>query len=70
MKIIAPDLMNLHVIDGVVPEPVGGAHRDHAASARNVGHAIQQQLNELCSLSLDELIERRQDKYRHIGPVG
>ena len=67
MRITGRDLMDLSVIDGIVPEPVGGAHRDHVASAHLLREALVRYLGELRSLSPDELIKRRREKYRRIG---
>ena len=67
MRITGRDLMDLGVIDGIVPEPVGGAHRDHVASAHLLREALVRYLGELRSLSPDELIKRRREKYRRIG---
>jgi acetyl-CoA carboxylase carboxyl transferase subunit alpha len=47
MKVTAADLKSLGVIDLIVPEPVGGAHRDHAAACANLGKALSKALGEL-----------------------
>jgi len=67
MKITAPDLMSLGVIDEIVREPVGGAHRDPEMAARNVGEAIQRHLSELEKLSPTELVDRRLEKFMSMG---
>ncbi len=67
MKITAPDLMSLGVIDEIVREPVGGAHRDPEMAARNVGEAIQRHLSELEKLSPRELVDRRLEKFMSMG---
>jgi acetyl-CoA carboxylase carboxyl transferase subunit alpha len=67
MKIAAPDLAGLGLIDEVVPEPEGGAHHDHEAAAANLGAAVSRQLEALCELPMDELLEQRYQKYRTTG---
>jgi len=67
MKIAAPDLAGLGLIDEVVPEPEGGAHHDHEAAAANLGAAVSRHLDVLCALPMDELLEQRYQKYRTTG---
>ena len=67
MRVTAPDLLRLGVIDAVVPEPPGGAHRNWEATAASLRAALQDQLWQLRSKSESELIEERQDKFRRIG---
>lgn len=69
MKIRARDLVELGIVDGIIPEPAGGAHRDHVASARNLREAVQRHLEELRGYNVDELVRRRHEKYRRIGAV-
>lgn len=66
MKITARDLHDFRVVDTIIPEPVGGAHRDHPAAARFVGEALLRTLGELEELPLDQLLEERYRKYRDI----
>ena len=67
MKISAPDLKSLGVIDEIIEEPSGGAHRDPAAAASSVLQAIERHLSELEGLSGDELVRRRLDKFMAMG---
>ncbi|WP_289137446.1 acetyl-CoA carboxylase carboxyltransferase subunit alpha [uncultured Brevibacillus sp.] len=67
MKITAPDLFELGVIDGVIPEPFGGAHRDLIAQASAVKTVIAEQLEQLGHLTPDELIQDRYEKFKNIG---
>ena len=67
MKLTAADAQRLGVIDGIITEPVGGAHRDHKAIALDVKAAIQDNLAELEGLSGSELIDQRLQKYLDIG---
>ncbi|MGG1660124.1 acetyl-CoA carboxylase carboxyl transferase subunit alpha [Brevibacillus sp. NRS-1366] len=67
MKITAPDLLELGVIDGIIPEPFGGAHRDLIAQASSVKAVIAEQLEQLGQLTPDELIQDRYEKFKQIG---
>jgi acetyl-CoA carboxylase carboxyl transferase subunit alpha len=67
MRVTAPDLLKLGVIDAIVPEPVGGAHRNWDATAASLRAALRDQLWQLRSKSEAELIEERQEKFRRIG---
>jgi acetyl-CoA carboxylase carboxyl transferase subunit alpha len=67
MRITAPDLLSLGVVDEIIPEPPGGAHTDPAATCHRVGDTIERALNELLRLSSGELIARRYDKFRALG---
>jgi acetyl-CoA carboxylase carboxyl transferase subunit alpha len=67
MRVTAPDLLKLRAIDAVVPEPVGGAHRNWAETAVNLRAALRDQLWELRSKSRDQLLEERYERFRRIG---
>jgi acetyl-CoA carboxylase carboxyl transferase subunit alpha len=67
LKLNASELVNLGVIDGVVAEPLGGAHRDPAETGRNLKEAIVRALSELEKISTDKLVQRRYDKFRKMG---
>jgi acetyl-CoA carboxylase carboxyl transferase subunit alpha len=67
MKITAQDLLRLGVIDRIVTEPVGGAHRDPKAAVASAGKAIEGALSELHNLSPDQLREQRAEKFLAIG---
>jgi acetyl-CoA carboxylase carboxyl transferase subunit alpha len=67
MRVTAPDLLKLGVIDAIVPEPVGGAHRNWEAAAASLRGALRDQLWQLKSKSEAELIEERHEKFRRIG---
>ena len=67
MKLVAPDLMELGLIDGVIPEPIGGAHHDHEATAISFREHISQELDHLCSLRTETLLQQRYDKFRRFG---
>ncbi|MFC8684552.1 acetyl-CoA carboxylase carboxyl transferase subunit alpha [Brevibacillus porteri] len=67
MKITAPDLLELGVIDGIIDEPFGGAHRDLIAQAGMVKAVITEQLEQLGRLTPGELIQDRYEKFKQIG---
>jgi acetyl-CoA carboxylase carboxyl transferase subunit alpha len=67
LGITAPRLKTLGVIDKVVNEPLGGAHRDCAEAAKNLKKAIQDNLRTLQDLSVEELLERRQERWVNYG---
>ena len=67
MKITAQDLKRLGVIDKIIKEPVGGAHRGPAETVKLVGGAIVKSLDELGKLEATALIKRRRDKFLNIG---
>jgi acetyl-CoA carboxylase carboxyl transferase subunit alpha len=67
MKITAQDLLRFGVIDRIVSEPAGGAHRAPAEAIQRAGHAIASALSELAGLSPDQLRDQRADKFLAIG---
>jgi len=67
MKITAPDLGKLHLIDEVIPEPKGGAHHDHQQAAENLRTAVLNQIKSLQELSTEELLDQRYAKFRAFG---
>lgn len=67
MKITAPDLLELGVIDGIIPEPFGGAHRDVTKQAESVKNVLVEQLEQLSQLSPEELVQDRYEKFKQIG---
>ncbi|KPJ62757.1 MAG: hypothetical protein AMS15_02895 [Planctomycetes bacterium DG_23] len=67
LHLTAKDLLELEIVDEVLQEPLGGAHRDPEKTAQTVKEAILRYLGELQPLSTQELLERRYKKYRHLG---
>ncbi|MGA7675618.1 MAG: acetyl-CoA carboxylase carboxyltransferase subunit alpha [Rhizomicrobium sp.] len=67
MRLTAQDLFGLGVIDAIVPEPVGGAHRGVEETIANVGEQVARALAELSSLSPDELRRQRREKFLAMG---
>jgi acetyl-CoA carboxylase carboxyl transferase subunit alpha len=70
MRITAQDLIDLNVIDSVIPEPVGGAHRAPEKAIDAAGDAIERALRELSPLGPDELRRLRREKFLRIGTTG
>jgi acetyl-CoA carboxylase carboxyl transferase subunit alpha len=69
LKMTAPDLLRLGVVDRIVEEPAGGAHQDHDAAARLVASAIGGTLRELEAMTSDEIVEDRYRRFRAMGAV-
>jgi len=67
LNLTAQDLLRLGIIDEIIPEPLGGAHRNYEDSARNLSKVLKRNLEELTRLSVKELLARRYAKYRKIG---
>lgn len=67
LKLTAPDLLQLKLIDGIVPEPAGGAHEDHQEAAENLRTTLRESLRELKAMSPAQLIEDRYQKFRRMG---
>ena len=67
LKLTARDLLEMKLIDGIIPEPMGGAHQNHAAAITNLRTAISRQLDELTKLPHDELLAQRYEKFRRVG---
>jgi acetyl-CoA carboxylase carboxyl transferase subunit alpha len=67
LKLTASDLIGLGVVDGVLPEPVGGAHRDPAAAIATLRTEVSRHLEALSGVSVSELLDRRLAKYRRMG---
>src|ERR1700728_3916239 len=67
MRISAPEVAALGCVDEIISEPPGGAHTDHEAGAGVLGSALQKHLAELKALPIDDLVARRQEKFRKIA---
>jgi acetyl-CoA carboxylase carboxyl transferase subunit alpha len=67
MRTTAPELLQLGIIDGIVPEPVGGAHRDWEGAAAGLRAALREQLWTLRPKSREELVSERYEKFRRMG---
>jgi acetyl-CoA carboxylase carboxyl transferase subunit alpha len=67
LKLTAPDLLELQLVDTIVPEPGEGAHTDHEKAAELLGSALRSVLDELSKMQAAELIDDRYNKFRHMG---
>jgi acetyl-CoA carboxylase carboxyl transferase subunit alpha len=67
LRLTAEDLLELGLIDSIIPEPAGGAHEDPETAAANLRVELRKSLNELTSLSCEELVEQRYQKFRRMG---
>ena len=67
MKITAPELLGLGLIDRIVPEPLGGAHRDHRATAEALRMALTEEIARVSALPIDALLHQRYARLRAIG---
>jgi acetyl-CoA carboxylase carboxyl transferase subunit alpha len=69
LKLTAPDLLQLGLVDGVIPEPLGGAHRAPLVALAQVRKQIHAALDELARIPVDRLVAERRRKFRHIGEI-
>jgi acetyl-CoA carboxylase carboxyl transferase subunit alpha len=67
MKLSSRNLLNLKIIDEIIPEPIGGAHRDRDLILENVKKSIENNLNEFLSMSRDQVFDHRKNKFLMIG---
>jgi acetyl-CoA carboxylase carboxyl transferase subunit alpha len=67
LRLSAPEVQSLGVVDGIVPEPQGGSHRNHGDAAVLLGNAIEKQLGELLPLDGDALKKSRLERFRRMG---
>jgi acetyl-CoA carboxylase carboxyl transferase subunit alpha len=70
MKITAQDLLRLGIIDGIIPEPVGGAHRDGSEVIRTTGATILSAIAEFDDMPPEEIRQRRREKFLAMGRAG
>jgi acetyl-CoA carboxylase carboxyl transferase subunit alpha len=67
LKFTSQDLLRLGVVDQVIPEPLGGAHRDHHQTAMRLKQYLSRTLRELIRLPIDKLVDSRYEKFRRMG---
>jgi acetyl-CoA carboxylase carboxyl transferase subunit alpha len=67
LRLTAVDLLRFGIVEEIVPEPVGGAHRNHEQAAQLLKSTVTKHLRELCALSADELRRQRYEKFRAVG---
>jgi acetyl-CoA carboxylase carboxyl transferase subunit alpha len=70
LKITAPDMVALGLVDGIIPEPTGGAHNDYDRATALVDQALQEALGHSAALSVPDRLERRYQKFRKMGEEG
>ena len=68
LKLTATDLLEQKIIDRIIPEPLGGAHKNHKQAADNLKKALIEELDELVKVKKDKLIQNRIDKFGSMGP--
>ncbi|HJO03936.1 MAG TPA: acetyl-CoA carboxylase carboxyltransferase subunit alpha [Acidobacteriota bacterium] len=69
LRLAAPDLVEMGIVDEIVGEPIGGAHVDHEAAIAGLGDVLRRQLAELEALDIDTMIAQRYEKFRAMGTV-
>ena len=67
LKLAAPDMLALGLIDGIIPEPAAGAHEDHDEAARLLKEQLVRSLDELSALTHHEVVQKRYEKFRKMG---
>ncbi len=67
LKITAPEIKELGVIDEIIPEPEGGAHRAMHMAAYNLRESVMKHMNEICSMPIEDLLKERYKKFRRMG---
>jgi acetyl-CoA carboxylase carboxyl transferase subunit alpha len=67
LKLTAQDLLKLDVVDEIVPEPEGGAHRDYDSVGENLSRALRRTLQQISKIPINELLKKRYEKFRRIG---
>lgn len=70
LKLTAPDLLGFGVIDEIIPEPIGGAHTDHAAAATAIDEVLSRELAAVTALDPQTRLEQRYRKFRNMGRLG
>jgi acetyl-CoA carboxylase carboxyl transferase subunit alpha len=68
LKLTATDLLEQKIIDRIIPEPLGGAHKNHKAAADNLKAALVEELANLIKIKKDKLVQNRIDKFGSMGP--
>jgi acetyl-CoA carboxylase carboxyl transferase subunit alpha len=68
LKLTAKDLLEQKIIDKIIPEPLGGAHKNHKQTAENLKSALLEELAQLVKIKPDKLVENRIEKFGNMGP--
>ncbi|MCH7972973.1 MAG: acetyl-CoA carboxylase carboxyl transferase subunit alpha, partial [Bacteroidetes bacterium] len=69
LKLTAPDLIEQGIIDRIIPEPIGGAHKDHKSAAAILQKVLKEELEELIKIKPEKLIEDRIEKFGKMGVI-
>ena len=67
LKLTAPDLLEQKLIDRIVPEPMGGAHKDHKKAASNLKVVLKEEIEKLVKIKPEKLVESRLEKFGSMG---
>src|SRR6266480_3893689 len=67
LKLTAQDLFKLEIVDEIIHEPEGGAHRDYDSVVTNMGNALRRSLQRICDIPIEELLTKRYQKFRRLG---
>jgi acetyl-CoA carboxylase carboxyl transferase subunit alpha len=67
LKLTAPDLLEQKLIDRIIPEPMGGAHKDHTEAAKILKAVIKEELEQLVKIKPDKLVDNRLEKFGKMG---
>lgn len=67
MKLTSKDLYELNIVDGIIKEPIGGAHRNFDEASNNIKEVLVDEINALTKKSIDMLLQERYEKYRNVG---
>jgi len=67
LKLTAPDLLEQKIIDRIIPEPLGGAHKKHEDAAQILKEALKEELEQLVKIKPEKLIENRLEKFGRMG---
>jgi acetyl-CoA carboxylase carboxyl transferase subunit alpha len=70
LKITAPDMLQLGLVDGIIPEPAGGAHNDYDTASALVDQALSAALDDVGALDVQQRLDARYEKFRRMGDVG
>ena len=67
LRFTSKDLLEFGIVDEIIPEPLGAAHRDHRQMASNLKHSLLKAIRQLKAIPADQLVDRRYDRFRKIG---
>ena len=67
LKLTAPDLLEQEIVDRIIPEPMGGAHKNHKEAAAILKNALKEELSQLIKIKPEKLVETRREKFGKMG---